>query len=138
VRVEDVAAAAEFVAGRADLQGLAFNVADDSHPTLEEALLLAAEVYGTRPPRVHLPLWLLAIVARVDGFLAARSGRIPDLEADAVAFLGDDYLVDNRRLREAGFRLQYPEFRPSMLELGRAYVAAAAAPAATCAREAFP
>ena len=125
VRVEDVAAAAEFVGARADLVGRAFNVADDSHPTLEEALLLAADAFGTRRPRLHLPLALLAILARVDGFLAARSGRIPDLEADAVAFLGDDYLVDNRRLKEAGFRLAHPDFRRSMLELGRGTAAAA-------------
>lgn len=136
VRVEDVAAAAEFVASRPGLAGRAYNVADGSHPTLEEALLLAAQAFGTKPPRAHLPLALLRIVARVEGFLAARRGRIPDLEADAVAFLSDDYLVDNRRLVEAGFRYAYPDFRSSMLQLGRA--SGAAATAVNHGREAFP
>lgn len=135
VRVEDVAAAAEFVGARADLAGRAFNVADDSHPALEEALVLAADAFGTRRPRRHLPLALLAILARVDGFVAARAGRIPDLEADAVAFLGDDYLVDNRRLKEAGFRLAYPDFRESMLALGRGLGAAVTATAVPHGRE---
>ena len=119
VRVEDVAAAADFLAARTELGGRAYNIADDSHPTLEEALVLAAEVFGTRRPRTHVPLWILGILARVQRVVAARSGRIPDLEADAVAFLGDDYVVDNSRLRAAGFRLAYPDFVQSMLELGR-------------------
>ena len=38
VRVEDVAGAALHLAMREDALGRAFNVADDSHPTLEEAL----------------------------------------------------------------------------------------------------
>lgn len=119
VRVEDVAAAAIFLSEREDLLGQAFNVADDSHPSIEEALLLAAETFGTKKPRIHVPLFLLRAAARAQGALAAREGRIPDLESDALPYLRDDYLVDNTKLLATGFRLLHPDFRTSMREMGR-------------------
>lgn len=119
VRVEDVAAAAVFLSQREDLHGQAFNVADDSHPSIEEALLIAAETFGTKKPRVHVPLFLLSAAARAQAALAARGGRIPDLESDALPYLRDDYLVDNTKLRATGFRLLHPDFRTSMREMGR-------------------
>lgn len=118
VRVEDVAAAAVFLSRRGDAVGEAYNVADDSHPTVEEALVLAARAFGTRVPWLHVPLAVLGVVARVQGWSAARRGRIPDLESDALAYLGDDYLVDNAKLRATGFRLRYADFPRSMQELG--------------------
>lgn len=127
VRVEDVAGAALHLAEREDSLGRAFNVADDSHPTLEEALALAAEAFGTRPPRLHLPLPVVALAARVQGLVARRAGRIPDLELDAVRYLGGDYLVDASRLARSGYRLLYPDFAASMRELGLRHRAAAAA-----------
>lgn len=119
VRVEDVAGAALHLSLRADALGRAFNVADDGHPTLEEALLLAAEAFGTCAPRLHLPLPLVALAARAQGLLARRAGRIPDLELDAVRHLRGDYVVDATRLRQAGYRLLYPDFAASMRALGR-------------------
>ncbi len=118
VRVEDVAAAAVHLSRRDEAMGRAFNVADDSQPTLEEALRLAAAAFGTRAPALHLPLFLVRLAARVQGALARRSGRIPDLELDAVRYLHDDYVVDNSRLRQTGYRLLYPDFAGSMCDLG--------------------
>lgn len=118
VRVEDVAGAALHLATREDALGRAFNVADDSHPTLEEALGLAAAAFATKAPRLHLPLRLVALAARVQGLQARFAGRIPDLELDAVRYLGADYVVDNTRLRQSGYRLRYPDFADSMRELG--------------------
>jgi len=126
VRVEDVAAAAVHLSERDDSFGRAFNVADDSHPTLGDALRLAAEVFGTHAPRVRLPLAVVRLAARIEARRARRAGRIPDLELDAVRHLGGDYVVDNTRLREAGYRLLYPDFAASMRELGRRREAARA------------
>mgnify|MGYP000865267360 FL=1 len=97
--------------------GQAYNIAEDTNPTVEEALTLAAETFGTKPPTLHLPLWLLKIVARIDGALSARRGRIPDLEYDAVRYLYDDYIVDNAKLKATGYRLRFPDFRASMAQL---------------------
>ncbi len=117
VRVEDVARALVHLAGTPGAVGQAFNVADDSHPTLGRALTLAADVFGGRPPRLHVPLGMLAVLARIQGFLAARRGTIPDLEADAVRYLCDDYVVDASKLEASGFDLHYPDFETSLAEM---------------------
>jgi UDP-glucose 4-epimerase len=120
VRVEDVAAAAIHLSELDDAEGEAFNIADDSHPELEEALALAAEAFGARPPRIHLPLGAIAAVAKLQGAVARLRGRIPDLETDAVELLRDDYVVDNSKLKSTGYEFLYPDFRASMKEIGRA------------------
>jgi len=118
VRVEDVAAASVHLSELDDAEGQAFNIADDSHPELGEALALAAEAFGSRPPRLHLPLGLVAAMARLQGSVARLRGRIPDLELDAVRLLRDDYLVDNSKLKSTGYQLRYPDFQASMREMG--------------------
>lgn len=125
VRVEDVAAAAVFLSEREAVTGEAFNVADDSHPTIEQALALASDAFGTIAPRLHVPIAVVTALARVRGAVAALRGRIPDLEADAVRYLHDDYVVDNTKLRAAGYRLLAPDFASSMRELGRRWRAEA-------------
>jgi UDP-glucose 4-epimerase len=119
VRVEDVAAAAIHLSELDDAVGQAFNIADDSHPELGEALALAAEAFGGRAPRLRLPLGLVMVLARLQGGVARLRGRIPDLEADAVRFLRDDYIVDNSKLKSTGYQLLYPDFRESLKEIGR-------------------
>jgi len=119
VRAEDVAAAAIHLSQLDDAVGQAFNIADDSHPELGEALTLAAEAFGGRAPRIHLPLGLMMTLARIQGSVARRRGRIPDLEADAVRFLQSDYVVDNSKLKSTGYQLLHPDFRTSLKEIGR-------------------
>jgi len=119
VRVEDVAAAAYHLSLRDDAVGEAFNIADDSHPSIAEALTLAAEAFGTAAPRLRLPLFAVTAAAHVQGFAARLRRRIPDLEVDAVRYLGADYLVDNGKLKAAGYRLLHPDFAESMRDLGR-------------------
>jgi UDP-glucose 4-epimerase len=117
IRVEDVAAAVEYLSHRDDAVGQAFNLTDDSNPTLEEALTIAAQTFGTKVPTRHLPLWLLKSLARIDGAIAAHQGRIPELEYNAIRYLHDDYLVDNTKLKASGYRLRYPDFRASMAQM---------------------
>lgn len=117
VRVEDVAAAACHLSCQDDAAGQAYNVADDSHPTLEEALHAAAQAFGTRAPRLHLPLWLLQPLAWAEGAVAARQGRVPEMEFAALRYLRDDYIVDNRKLKSTGFTLRFPDFKASMQQL---------------------
>jgi nucleoside-diphosphate-sugar epimerase len=107
VRVEDVAAVAYFLSLR-----------EDTHPTVKEALTFAAEAFGRKPPRLHLPLSVVSAVARMQGRLARRTGRIPDLEEDAVRYLHDDYVVDNAKLKATGYLLLYPDFADSMRDVG--------------------
>ncbi len=83
--------------------------------------MLAAKTFETKPPALHLPLELVKIMARIDGFISEKKGRIPDLEYDAVRYLYDDYVVDNSRLKATGFKFMYPDFNESMKQLGEWY-----------------
>ena len=85
---------------REDAVGQAFNVADDSHPSIEEALTLAAEAFGDEGAAAA------SAAGRRCGWRRAYRGsrrgcarRIPDLEADAVRYLCADYVVDNAKLK---------------------------------------
>jgi UDP-glucose 4-epimerase len=117
VRVEDVARALVHLSVTDAAAGQVYNVADRSQPTLEQALTLAARTFGARPPRLHLPLRLLSVVARVEGAIARRRGKVPDLERDAVRYLQDDYIVDASKLAATGFELHYPEFAASLAQM---------------------
>lgn len=121
IRAEDVAAAVDYLSHLDSAVGQAYNISEDTHPGLEEALRLASESFGTKPPSAHLPLWLVKAVVRIDGMVSARKGRIPDLEYDAVRYLYDDYVVDNSKLKAAGYRLIYPDFRESMKQIAEWY-----------------
>jgi len=120
-----VAAAVYYLSFTDAAVGQAFNLAEDTHPTLEEALVMSAEAFGTKPPKMHLPLWLVKTVARLDGAVSARKGRIPDLELDAVKYLYADYVVDNSKLKALGYRMVYPDFSQSMKQMGQWYRAEA-------------
>lgn len=121
VRVEDVVEAAIHLCDLDDASGCAFNVVDESSPTLAEALALAAEAFGTERPRVRVPLALVKLSARLERRRALREGRIPALELDAVRHLDGDYVVDGTRLRETGFRLRHPDFEESIRSLGEGH-----------------
>ncbi|MFH2128736.1 MAG: NAD-dependent epimerase/dehydratase family protein [bacterium] len=121
IRAEDVALAMEHLSLQEGLTGEVFNIAEDTNPTLEEALVLAAKIYHTRVPTLHLPLGLVKAISRVDGFISGLKGKIPDLEFEAVRYLYYDYVVDNRKLAATGFKLRFPDFRKSMAQLGELY-----------------
>lgn len=121
VRAEDVARAVEHVSHLDDAVGQAYNISEDSHPTLEGALRLAAHAFGTKPPKIHLPLSVVKAAARLDGMISRRKGTIPDLEYDAVRYLYDDYVVDNTKLKNTGYKLIYPDFTESMKQMEHWY-----------------
>jgi nucleoside-diphosphate-sugar epimerase len=125
VRAEDVAAAVYHLSLLDAAVGQAFNLAEDTHPTLEDALVMSSEAFGTRPPKLSLPLWLVKTVAWVDAIVSGHKGRIPDLELDAIKYLYDDYIVDNSKLKFTGYRMIYPDFKESMKQMGKWYHAEA-------------
>jgi len=118
---EDVAGAVDHLSYLDSAVGQAYNIAEDYNPSIEEALGLAAKAFGMKMPGLHLPLWLVKLAAKIDGAKAARKGRIPDLEYDAVKYLYHDYVVDNSKLKAAGYRMLYPDFRESMKQMGDWY-----------------
>ncbi|RLA99029.1 MAG: nucleoside-diphosphate sugar epimerase [Deltaproteobacteria bacterium] len=121
VRAEDVAAAIEHLSHIDEAVGQAYNISDDSNPTLEEALRLASYAFGTPPPSIHLPLGIVKLASHLDGIISRLNNRIPDLEYDAVRYLYDDYIVDNTKLKKTGYRLIYPDFKRSMEQMMQWY-----------------
>lgn len=119
IRAEDVALAMDHLSRRTESFGQAYNISDDSNPTLQEALTWSAEVYGQKAPSMHLPLGLMKVMSRVDGFFSGLRGRLPELEYEAVGYLYHDYVVSNQKLKDTGFSLKYPDFHESLRELGR-------------------
>lgn len=117
IRAEDVAAAIEHLSHLDDVVGQVYNLADESNPTVGESLTLAAGAFGAKPPKMHVPVGVVKAMAKVQGWLAARKGQIPDLEYDAVRYLYDDYVVDMSKLKATGFELEYPDFKESMGQL---------------------
>lgn len=121
VRAEDVAAAVDH-ASKLDVKpGEAFNIADGSYPSLEEALTEAALAFGKKPPKLHLPIAIVKVAAKVDGLISGMKGKIPDLEYDATKFLYDDYIVDNTKIIKTGFKYKYPDFKKSMAEIAKLF-----------------
>jgi len=121
VRAEDVAAAVEHLSHLDEAVGKAFNIADESRPTLEEALTIAARAFGMNPPKSHLPVAIVKAFARINGFVYKMKGRVPDLEYDAVRYLSGDYVVDITRLKNTGYKFIYPDFAESMKQLAEWY-----------------
>jgi nucleoside-diphosphate-sugar epimerase len=121
IRAEDVAAAIEHLSRLDTAVGEIYNLADESNPTLGEALKLAAETYNTSVPKLHLPLWLVKATARIDGFVSGLRGKVPDLEYDAVNYLYYDYVIDISKVKQTGFKFTYPDFRESMKQMGEWY-----------------
>ncbi len=119
VRAEDVAGAVEHLSHLDEAVGQVYNIADDSHPTVEEALTLAAITFGTKPPSSHLPLGLVKFVAKLTALMSP--GKVPDLEYDAVRYLYDDYVVDNSKLKKTGYKFIYPDFKESMKQMKEWY-----------------
>jgi hypothetical protein len=60
-------------------------------------------------------------VARLDGWVSGLRGKFPELEYDATKYLDKDYLVDNTKLKQTGYKLKYPGFTSSMKQLGEWY-----------------
>jgi nucleoside-diphosphate-sugar epimerase len=127
IRAEDVASCLEHLSEYEESVGQIYNIAEDTNPTLEDALTLAAATYGGKTPKLHLPLGLVKAVAKIQGVIAKANGKIPDLEYDAVRYLYADYIVDSNKLKSTGFRLKYPDFVQSMRDLGQRYVQQAGA-----------
>jgi nucleoside-diphosphate-sugar epimerase len=96
IHVDDIAAAALFLAER-DLGGV-FNVTDDEPAPPQDVVGHAASLMGVEPPPEV-------------AFDAA------DMTPMARSFYGENKRVSNARLKQAGFRLRYPDYRAALADL---------------------
>ncbi|EMJ89208.1 NAD-dependent epimerase/dehydratase family protein [Leptospira meyeri] len=117
VRVEDVSSAAIFLSEKDNVFGEIFNIADDSHPSLGEALDLASIAFGSKINKIHIPLGILKVLAKLEAPIAKLRGKIPDLEFEAIKYLYKDYCMDNQKLKSVGYTIKYPDFKNSILKM---------------------
>jgi len=96
IRVEDIAAAARFLAGQK--RGGVFNVTDDEPGPPQDVIAEAAFLMGVAPP-------------------PEQPFETAELSPMARSFYGENKRVSNRRLRAAGYNFAYPNYHMSLAEL---------------------
>jgi nucleoside-diphosphate-sugar epimerase len=96
IRVEDIGAAAAFLAGRG-IGGI-FNVTDDEPGPPQDVVAEAARLMGVEPPP-EIPF------------------ETADMSPMARSFYGENKRVSNGRLRHAGFEFAFPNYRVSLAQL---------------------
>ena len=96
IRVEDIAAAAAFLAAHG--MGGIFNVTDDEPAAPQDVVTEAARLMGVEPPP-EIPF------------------ETADMSPMARSFYGENKRVSNARLRQTGFELAFPNYRVSLAQL---------------------
>lgn len=96
IRVEDIAAAAEFLMDRT--AGGIWNVTDDEPAPPQDVVAYAADLMGVEPP------------PEIDFETA-------ELTPMARSFYGENKRVSNRKIKTAGFEFAFPDYRISLEQL---------------------
>jgi len=109
VHVEDVVGAAEYLAAKETAVGESFNVADDSRYTVEELLFAAAQMLGVRIHNLHIPISVFDLLAQLSEWQARLRGTRPRVEKESIRYLTYDSLIDNSKIKAAGYKLLYPD-----------------------------
>ena len=116
VHVKDVVGAAEYLAGKETAIGQAFNVADDSRYSVEDLLLAVAQMLGVRIYKFHIPILVLSLVAQLSEWQARLKGTRPRIEKESIRYLTYDSLIDNSKIKAAGYELLYPDAMTGLRE----------------------
>lgn len=116
VHVRDVVGAAEYLADKKNAMGEAFNIADDSRYSVEELLLAAAQMLGVRIHKFHIPILVLSLVAQLSEWQARLKGTRPRVEKESIRYLTYDSLIDNSKIKAAGYELLYPDVMQGLRE----------------------
>lgn len=125
--VRDLCSAALFLARYEGADGEAYTVTDDGRLDAVKLARLVAGEMGKRavilpPMPVNATRGVLLQVAKVSMARARRKGTRPLLEYDQVQYFGRDYLYSNEKLKETGFRMQWPDPEPGIRDTLRWYV----------------
>lgn len=122
VHVRDVCRAALFLAENPKTDGESYALNDDSQTTTVEYFQLIARLTG-RPFKAlpPMPLGLVRFNLRLAASLGKWRHKIfggspPKFEKDSVKYFGVDYICSNKKLKDAGFVFQYPDFAKGLEE----------------------
>jgi nucleoside-diphosphate-sugar epimerase len=117
VHVRDVCRAALHAYDKESMTGEAYNISDDSRITTAEFFrMICRELLGMEKDFNHVPSAVLIPVAVVSQFLARILGTKSILEKATLHYLSCDRIWDNSKLKETGFKFQYPTMERGMSE----------------------
>lgn len=114
--VRDVVGAARFLMHHPRSAGEAFNVADDTLITVQDLLNILAPHLDARIFNVQLPQWGLRLLSWWNARRSHKTGRTPRIERHALVTLMHDTFMSNRKLKDAGYTLRYPDAVLGMVE----------------------
>ncbi len=114
--VRDVVGAARFLMHHPRSAGEVYNVADDTLMTVQDLLFILAPHVDARIYNVQLPHWGLRLLSWFNARRASKTGRTPRIERYALGVLMQDTFMSNRKLKEAGYTMRYPDFVVGMVE----------------------
>jgi nucleoside-diphosphate-sugar epimerase len=117
VHVRDVCRAALHAYDNKSMTGEAYNVSDDTRITTAEFFkMICRELLGMEKDFNHVPSKILIPVAVVSQFLARIFGTKSLLEKATLHYLSCDRIWDNRKLKDTGFKFEYPTMERGMRE----------------------
>lgn len=116
VHVSDVVHAARHLVTHPHAAGEVFNAADDTLLTVEDILFMLAPHVDAHITRAHLPMWGLRLLSWWSHRRSKRLGRPPRIERDSLELIMYDTFMSNRKLKDTGFELRYPDYVVGMVE----------------------
>lgn len=117
LHIKDMCRASIHAYHNLDMTGQAYNVADDSRMTTEEFFrFVCRHMLGHEKELLKLPLSALVPVAVLSQFWAGLTKGKSLLEKATLHYLNCDKCWDNTKLKETGFRFDYPTMEAGMKE----------------------
>jgi nucleoside-diphosphate-sugar epimerase len=112
--VEDVVNAAWFLTTKHEAVGEVYNIADDTHYTVDEMLPYLAKLLEVEIYRWHIPLWLIRAMTNWLVRRARKKGVRPPFDRDMIEYLTSSYWMDNSKLKALGYKFIHPDVKKSV------------------------
>lgn len=127
VHVQDVARAALFLAQKEEAIGEAYNLVDDTDMTARELAFYLAQLLGIPAFPIYVPGRLVRDGIRLAGLISTLISlrlmkRRPFIEQAMADYVCFSYRFSNRKLKNLGYELLYPDAREGLEETIAWYV----------------
>lgn len=115
VHVNDVVRAAIFLSSKTDSVGEVYNVADDVPTSIEESFRIVSELIEKKPPKFHIPKWLVFLYGYLDRFWNKLIRKTSLYEKTSLKLIFSDHIFDNTKLKNLGFHYTVPSFEKGII-----------------------
>jgi len=117
VHVRDVVNAALFLAKHPESAGREYNIADNTPIELGDLLNAASEELGFKIPKRQIPRFMFESVEPLLKLYAQLTGTKPMYTNDMLPIFYIDHVFETARIRNAGYKLLYPDVRAGFREV---------------------